>query len=265
MLQWKKKVGDAVAIDEILIEVETDKVVLEVPAPAAGVLVEIVQADGATVAAEQLIARIDTEGKAGAAAPAAAAQCRRCGSCRSRARSAPPAVARPAWPCQQLPSCWPTTNLSVSAVAGTGKDGRVTKGDVLGAVAAGVQSTASVAATAQCRPGHCPRSLPQVSAPSARLGRPPRAARAHEPPARPRGRAPVAVAIDQRHPDHLQRSQHGAGDGNAQDVSRKVRKGTWRQDRLHELLRQGGGACPQEVPGAQRLGGRQRHRLPRLL
>lgn len=74
MLQWKKKVGEAVAADEILIEIETDKVVLEVPAPAAGVICEILVADGGTVAAEQLIARIDTEGKAGAsAAPAAAA------------------------------------------------------------------------------------------------------------------------------------------------------------------------------------------------
>src|SRR5450756_2144811 len=68
MLQWKKKVGEAVAIDEILIEIETDKVVLEVPAPSAGVLAEIVQADGATVAAEQLIARIDTTATAGATA-----------------------------------------------------------------------------------------------------------------------------------------------------------------------------------------------------
>src|SRR3954462_2134908 len=73
LLQWKKKAGDSVALDEILIEIETDKVVLEVPAPAAGVLSEIVQADGATVAAEQVIAKIDTEGKAAAAAPAPAA------------------------------------------------------------------------------------------------------------------------------------------------------------------------------------------------
>ena len=74
MLQWKKKVGESVAADEILIDIETDKVVLEVPAPAAGVLCEIVVADGGTVAAEQLIARIDTDGKVGAvAAPAAAA------------------------------------------------------------------------------------------------------------------------------------------------------------------------------------------------
>src|SRR4051794_32152204 len=73
LLQWKKKPGDKVAVDEILIEIETDKVVLEVPAPAAGVLAEIVQKDGATVAAEQLIAKIDTEGKAGASAPPAGA------------------------------------------------------------------------------------------------------------------------------------------------------------------------------------------------
>src|SRR5665811_2225960 len=73
MLQWKKKVGDAVAVDEILIEIETDKVVLEVPAPSAGVLSELLVADGGTVVADQLIARIDTEGKAGVAAPVAAA------------------------------------------------------------------------------------------------------------------------------------------------------------------------------------------------
>src|SRR6187431_541479 len=73
LLQWKKKPGDAVAMDEILIEIETDKVVLEVPAPNGGVLAEIVVADGGTVTADQVIARIDTEGVAGAAAPAAAA------------------------------------------------------------------------------------------------------------------------------------------------------------------------------------------------
>src|SRR5439155_4475630 len=72
LLQWKKKAGEAVAIDEILIEIETDKVVLEVPAPAAGVLAEIVQPDGATVLAEQVIARIDTEAKGASVKPAAA-------------------------------------------------------------------------------------------------------------------------------------------------------------------------------------------------
>ncbi|MDO4723723.1 MAG: biotin/lipoyl-containing protein, partial [Comamonadaceae bacterium] len=71
LLQWKKKAGEAVAADEILIEIETDKVVLEVPAPSAGVLAEIVEGDGATVTSDQLIARIDTAAQA-AAAPAAA-------------------------------------------------------------------------------------------------------------------------------------------------------------------------------------------------
>ena len=68
LASWKKKIGDSVARDEILIDIETDKVVLEVPAPDAGVLVEIVKADGETVVAGELIARIDTEAKAGVAA-----------------------------------------------------------------------------------------------------------------------------------------------------------------------------------------------------
>uniref|UniRef100_UPI0026EBE815 biotin/lipoyl-containing protein n=1 Tax=Azovibrio restrictus TaxID=146938 RepID=UPI0026EBE815 len=70
---WKKKVGEAVARDEILIDIETDKVVLEVPAPDAGVLVEIIKADGETVVSDELIARIDTAAQASAGAPAAAA------------------------------------------------------------------------------------------------------------------------------------------------------------------------------------------------
>ena len=161
MLQWKKKAGEAVAVDEILIEIETDKVVLEVPAPAAGVLLEIVQADGATVTAEQLIARIDTEGKAGAAAPAASAAAP---TAPAAAPAAAPAgsgksdVAMPA-----AAKLLADNHLSVSAVAGTGKDGRVTKGDVLAAVAGGVQSTASVIPT-----GVPTKALPQVSAPVAK-------------------------------------------------------------------------------------------------
>ena len=73
LLQWKKKPGEAVAMDEILIEIETDKVVLEVPAPAGGVLAEHVVGDGGSVVSDQLIARIDSGGTAGAAAAPAAA------------------------------------------------------------------------------------------------------------------------------------------------------------------------------------------------
>ena len=96
MLQWKKKVGDTVEMDEILIEIETDKVVLEVPAPAAGVLSELLMLDGSTVAAEQLIARIDTDGKVAApsAAPACRARAARLPACGSGGAPAPCAAAR---------------------------------------------------------------------------------------------------------------------------------------------------------------------------
>ena len=164
MLQWKKKVGDSVAADEILIDIETDKVVLEVPAPAAGVLCEIVVADGGTVAAEQLIARIDTDGKVGAAAPAAAAP-----AAAAHAAAAPVAasastskadVAMPA-----AAKLMADNHLAAGSVSGTGKDGRVTKGDVLSAVAGGVQSTAAVIPT-----GVPTKALPQVSGPAVNLG-----------------------------------------------------------------------------------------------
>ena len=169
MLQWKKKVGDAVAIDEILIEIETDKVVLEVPAPAAGVLAEIVQADGATVLAEQLIAKIDTEGKAGAAAPAPAAAAAAPAPAAASAAAAAPAaggskgdVAMPA-----AAKLLAENNLSASAVPGTGKDGRVTKGDALGAVAAGAAKPAAAPAPVAA-PASAPKALlPQVAVPSA--------------------------------------------------------------------------------------------------
>ncbi|MEY3970166.1 MAG: hypothetical protein RL617_1179, partial [Pseudomonadota bacterium] len=72
LLQWKKKPGEAVKVDEILIEIETDKVVLEVPAPSAGVIAEIVKADGASVTSGEVIAKIDSEGKASATPPTAA-------------------------------------------------------------------------------------------------------------------------------------------------------------------------------------------------
>src|SRR5678816_3826064 len=73
LLQWKKKPGQAVEMDEILVEIETDKVVLEVPAPTSGVMAELVKGDGESCVSDEVIAKIDTEGKAAAAAPAAAA------------------------------------------------------------------------------------------------------------------------------------------------------------------------------------------------
>ena len=153
LLQWKKKVGDVIAVDEIVIEVETDKVVLEVPAPSGGVLVELLCPDGATVLAEQVIARIDTTAAAGKlAAPAAAPEA---------ATAAAKLMAD-----NQLPA---------GSVAGTGKDGRVTKGDVLAAVAAGgaaakpAAKPAAAAAAAVVAPvaAAVARPLPAVAAPPA--------------------------------------------------------------------------------------------------
>ncbi|WP_424859254.1 MULTISPECIES: 2-oxoglutarate dehydrogenase complex dihydrolipoyllysine-residue succinyltransferase [unclassified Tepidimonas] len=167
LLQWKKKVGDLVAADEILIEIETDKVVLEVPAPAAGVLAEIVVGDGGTVVSEQVIARVDTEGKAAAAAPAAAPAATPAPSAAQAPAAAAPAaeggrmvgVAMPA-----AAKLMADHGLAPGSVAGTGKDGRVTKGDVLAAVAA--PKPAAAAAPAAAIPTGAPtRVLPPVSAP----------------------------------------------------------------------------------------------------
>ena len=135
MLQWKKKVGDAVAQDEILIEIETDKVVLEVPAPSAGVLTEIVVADGSTVAAEQLIAKIDSTAVA-AAAPAAAAPAP------AAAPAAAPVAKAGAAAAPSAAKILAENNISAGQVAGSGRDGRVTKGDALNAVAGGAKSAA---------------------------------------------------------------------------------------------------------------------------
>jgi 2-oxoglutarate dehydrogenase E2 component (dihydrolipoamide succinyltransferase) len=162
LLTWKKKPGEAVAIDEILIEVETDKVVLEVPAPSAGVLAEIIMGDGSTVTAEQLIARIDTEGKAGASAPATAATPAVAASAAPAGATSMAGVAMPA-----AAKLMADNGLAAGSVAGSGKDGRVTKGDVLSAVAGG----AKPAATPVAIPTGVPtKSLPQVAGPKVDLG-----------------------------------------------------------------------------------------------
>ncbi len=161
LLQWKKKAGEAVAQDEILIEIETDKVVLEVPAPSAGVLGEIVKGDGSSVVSDEVIARIDTEGKAAAAAPAAAAP-----AAPAPAPAPAPAAAAPTSGGSKSDVAMPAAaklmadnNLAAGSVAGTGKDGRVTKGDVLGAIAGGAKPAAAPAAAPAAKP------LPAVAAP----------------------------------------------------------------------------------------------------
>lgn len=117
LMSWHKKVGEAVARDENLIDLETDKVVLELPAPLAGVIVEIIEADGATVVSGQLIARIDTAAKAGDVAPAAAPEV--------AAVAAAPAAAMPS--AAKLAA---ESGVNLANVAGSGRDGRILKEDV---------------------------------------------------------------------------------------------------------------------------------------
>jgi len=131
LLSWHKKAGDAVARDENLIDVETDKVVLELPAPGDGVLVELVKPDGATVTSNEVIAVIDTEAK-GAAAVSAAPKA-------TEPKPAPaPAAAAPAATVTALPAArkmLAEQGVDPASVEGTGRGGRVTKGDVIAASA----------------------------------------------------------------------------------------------------------------------------------
>ncbi|TDN70594.1 2-oxoglutarate dehydrogenase complex dihydrolipoyllysine-residue succinyltransferase [Paraburkholderia sp. BL10I2N1] len=166
MLQWKKKPGEAVAQDEILIEIETDKVVLEVPAPSAGVLAQVIKNDGDIVVADEVIAKIDTEGKAGAAAVEA------------EVKPAPAATAAPAPAAQAASATGANTaaspaaaklmaekNLSAGDVAGSGRDGRITKGDVLTAGVAAPAARAAAPAPAAA-PKAAKPALPDVKAPA---------------------------------------------------------------------------------------------------
>ena len=149
LLQWKKKPGESVALDETLIEIETDKVVLEVPAPAAGVLAAHAKPDGGMVVAGEVIATIDTEGKASAAAAPVA-------------RAAPAAVqvaVAPSAAGVAMPAAakrMADAGMAPGSVTGTGKDGRVLKGDVITAQAAPKAAPAPVAARSL---------LPEVKAP----------------------------------------------------------------------------------------------------
>ena len=114
LLEWKKKVGEAVARDEILIDIETDKVVLEVPSPQAGVLVEIVAQDGETVVADQVLARIDTAATAAAEAPAAAPA--------EAAPAAAPAAAQNNAAMPAAAKLAAETGVDVNALQGSGRD-----------------------------------------------------------------------------------------------------------------------------------------------
>jgi len=124
LLAWHKKQGEAVKRDENLIDIETDKVVLELPAPADGVLVAILKGDKGTVIAGEVIARIDTEGKAAAVSSAPAAA-----PIQAKAAPAMPKAAPAVMPAAQKIAA--EKGIDTAQVQGSGRDGRVTKGDVI--------------------------------------------------------------------------------------------------------------------------------------
>ncbi len=148
LVSWHKKIGEPVKRDENLIDIETDKVVLELPAPVDGVLTKVVKGDGSLVTGGEVIATIDTEAKASATparvekstAPAAAAA-----PAPASGRAASPSAAKIA----------AEKGVDPAAVQGTGRDGRVTKGDVLAA--------GSAPAPSQARGSPAPVQLPTGS------------------------------------------------------------------------------------------------------
>ncbi len=146
LLAWHKKIGEAVARDEILVDIETDKVVLEVPAPQAGVLVEIIVNEGDTVTSQQVLAKIDTEAAAVSTAPAQAAPA---------AEAAAPAAASNAQAGVAMPAAAKLAaekGVDVGSIQGSGRDGRVLKEDVQNASAAPKAAAPAAPIPAGARP-----------------------------------------------------------------------------------------------------------------
>ena len=168
LVNWHKKAGEAVKRDENLIDIETDKVVLELPAPGDGVLVEITRPDGSTVTSNDVIAVIDTDGKSDGVAGAKSA---------AAAVAAPaPAVAaaKPADSATALPAArkmMADQGVDAASVAGTGRGGRITKGDVVQAVTARAQPTAPAPQPAEPKPP-APKPAPAVPTNASRGARP---------------------------------------------------------------------------------------------
>jgi 2-oxoglutarate dehydrogenase E2 component (dihydrolipoamide succinyltransferase) len=150
LLQWKKLPGEAVAMDEILVEIETDKVVLEVPAPASGVMAQLVKNDGESCVGDEVIAKIDTEGTAQTPPPEA-------GNVAAPAAAPAPSPAAAAGAMPAAAKLMAEHDLPAGSVPGTGKGGRVTKGDVLAALEAPARPAAAPAPAAA-------RPLPGVTA-----------------------------------------------------------------------------------------------------
>ncbi len=183
LLQWHRKAGEAVARDENLIDIETDKVVLELPAPAAGVLAQVIKGDGSTVVAGEVIATIDTGARAAAAAapapapvpPAAAPAATAPAAAAPAAAGAAPAAGAGAKAGVALPAAaklMAEAQLTPEQVAGTGRDGRITKGDVIAAAAAAAARPAASAIPAGAPVAALPEVRPALDASRLLEGRP---------------------------------------------------------------------------------------------
>ena len=205
--KWFKRPGDPVAVDEPLVELETDKVTIEVPSPAAGVLADIAAKDGETVAVGALLGQI----KEGAAAPSKASPAPTgrpdqktdttapidAAAEEPRPRPQPAAKPPPAAPlAPSVRRIAAETGIDAATVPGSGKDGRVTKGDMMAAIERAASAPTPVAQ---------PAAAVQVRAPSPADDA---AAYHHRPP-------PQGCAEHRRHAHHLQRGGHERGDGAA--------------------------------------------------
>ena len=159
LLEWRKKPGDAVDKDEILIELETDKVVLEVPAPEAGVLAEILKHTGDTVLSREVLARIDPDATASGVAGGSAAEA-------SIRLAAVPEVVTSSFaaghgrPSPAVRRLVEEHSLDASAIPGTGRDGRITKGDVLAHLEAAAKPAEAAPAPAAVPAASAPASEP---------------------------------------------------------------------------------------------------------
>jgi 2-oxoglutarate dehydrogenase E2 component (dihydrolipoamide succinyltransferase) len=166
---WHKKAGDAVKRDENLVDLETDKVVLEVPAPADGVLKEIKQQTGATVTSQQLLAIIEEGAAAPAPAPTAAAPAAK----PAAAPAAPaPAQTAPAKTAELSPAgqrVATENKIDPAQVPGTGRGGQVTKEDLVNFMRGGNQPAAPAAKSAAPMPAPTPGSRPEERVPMTRM------------------------------------------------------------------------------------------------
>jgi 2-oxoglutarate dehydrogenase E2 component (dihydrolipoamide succinyltransferase) len=168
LVSWHKKPGDYVERDENLIDIETDKVVLELPAPQGGVLIKVMKSDGATVVSDEVIATIDTEAKqAKPAAEAAAPTAKAAVPEMPAAAAAPPATAHSARVAAAGNVAMPAARklieeqgLDAAQIPGTGRGGRVTKADVLAFDRTGAQAAADGGPAARPAPAERPPEQP---------------------------------------------------------------------------------------------------------